>query len=73
MSLIFHCKGDTDQSRAIGDIAGGLEGALSRRSLRGLELTPSAGEAVARSESYDLEKLPATACLTVHQSSLVFD
>ena len=31
-------------------------------------LTRSAGEAVAQSESYELEKLPATACLTVPPS-----
>ena len=36
-------------------------------------LTPSAGEAVARSESFELEKLPATACLTVHWPRLLCD
>ena len=37
MSLIFHSKGDTDQSRAIKDIADGLDGASSGPSVRGLD------------------------------------
>jgi hypothetical protein len=74
MSLIFHCKGDVDQCRAIKDVADGLEGGSSGVSpCRVSMLTRSAGEAVARSDSYELEKLPATACLTVHQFCLGFE